>query len=145
MEESHFKVISDTKEKVYDDVKETFANLKQLREEKKDLSDLIQEHKKYETLDIKGLDDHIQCMKDLDEKIYLAEMAYSRALNSELSCNLEVLSIHLINLNDNISDMKLSNFKSARQQRWLTGGIIFIGSISLIGSIITLLKTFGKI
>lgn len=59
-----------------------------------------------------------------------------------IDVNLGLLNLYINNLNDSIKNQTNANIISSRRQRKLTRAIIFIGFISLLGMIITLLKTF---
>lgn len=62
-----------------------------------------------------------------------------------IDVNLGLLNLYINNLNDSIKNQTDANIISSRRQRKLTRAIIFIGFISLVGTIITLLKTFEMI
>lgn len=63
----------------------------------------------------------------------------------DLSLEINSLKKEMKSLNAITVKQTDASKKSAKQQRWLTGAIIFIGFMSLIGSVVTILKTFGVI
>lgn len=59
-----------------------------------------------------------------------------------LDLDLQLLNTEIEELNNSITSFTKASLVSSKRQRKLTRAIIFIGSISLMGSIITLLRTF---